>query len=130
MNKLWQLKKLSTNENLNEPQLLPKNWGPIFGLNGFIDKLDNLEWLGEEYQDMGWFVVGEVSDDLSFVTPLDDEMWSRAKQMLKDSDWSVLPDVPMIAQKYDEWIIYRRKLREIKLQPGFPDEIDWPEMPD
>ncbi len=126
MNKLWQLKKLSTDENLNEPQILPENWGPIFGLSGFVDKLNNLEWLGEHYQDMGWVVVGEAADEPSYVTPLNVEMWERAKQLLRESDWSVLPDVPMSAGERDNWIEYRRKLREIKLQPGFPEQIEWP----
>jgi len=39
MIKLWQLKNLSTNEALNEPQRLPENWGPIFGMAGIQDRL-------------------------------------------------------------------------------------------
>ena len=44
MSKLWQLKKLSDGSALSEPQPLPENWGPIFGLHGHEHyKADGLE---------------------------------------------------------------------------------------
>lgn len=49
--------------------------------------------------------------------------------MLVESDWAVLPDVPMTAGDRAEWIEYRRGLREIRLQTGFPDNIQWPKAP-
>ena len=125
--KLWQLKKLSTGEPQNEPQKLPENWGPIFGLHGFEDKLGDLSWLGDDYADLGWVVVGEEAE--AATASAADLEWERAKQMLRDSDWSVLPDVPMTAGERDAWIAYRRALREIRLQPGFPNEIVWPAAP-
>lgn len=124
---MWQLKKISTNEPQNDPQRLPENWGPIFGLHGFEEQLGDLSWLGEEYEDLGWFVVGE-EEEAAVATAADLE-WERAKQLLRDSDWSVLPDVPMTAGERDAWIIYRKALREIRLQPGFPTEIIWPSAP-
>lgn len=127
MKKLWQLKKISTNEPQNDPQRLPENWGPIFGLHGFEEQLGDLSWLGKEYEDLGWFVVGE-EEEAAVATAADLE-WERAKQLLRDSDWSVLPDVPMTAGERDAWIIYRKALREIRLQPGFPTEIIWPSAP-
>lgn len=125
--KLWQLKKLSTGEPQSEPQRLPENWGPIFGLHGFEDRLGDLSWLGEDYADLGWFVVGEEAEPA--VATAADLEWERAKQLLRDSDWSVLPDVPMTAGERDSWIEYRRALREIRLQAGFPTEIVWPAAP-
>jgi hypothetical protein len=125
---LWQLKKLSTNESLNEPQKLPENWGPIFGLAGIQDRLGDLSWLGEAYADQGWVIVGEAPDDNSQST-VSDIAWNRAKQMLKESDWAVLPDVPMTAGVKAEWIEYRRALREVRLQNGFPTNINWPTKP-
>lgn len=124
---MWQLKKISTNEPQNDPQRLPENWGPIFGLHGFEEQLGDLSWLGKEYEDLGWFVVGE-EEEAAVATAADLE-WERAKQLLRDSDWSVLPDVPMTAGERDAWIIYRKALREIRLQPGFPTEIIWPSAP-
>jgi hypothetical protein len=129
MKKLWQLKKLSTNEQLNEPQNLPENWGPILGLSGFIDKLDDLSWLGEEYHDMGWVVVGDAPADTEGTTLAQLE-WERAKQLLRESDWAVLSDVPMTSGDRAAWIDYRRVLREIRLQSDFPGDIQWPKAPD
>ena len=51
---MWQLRKLSTNEALSEAGPLPNNWGPIFGLHGFLDKIGDLSWAGPAYADKGW----------------------------------------------------------------------------
>jgi hypothetical protein len=57
---LWQLKKLSTNEPLNEPQELPDNWKNIFGLHASKDRLGDLSWAGHE--DIGWFEIGPAPE--------------------------------------------------------------------
>lgn len=128
MKKLWQLKNLISNEPLNEPQPLPENWGPILGLSGFIDRLGDLGWLGEEHANTGWFIVGEESDVVNESVIRQTE-WERAKQLLQESDWTMLPDVPMNRGEKTLWIEYRRQLREIRLQDGFPFEIEWPMPP-
>jgi len=51
---MWQLRKLSTSEALSEAGPLPNNWGPIFGLEGFKEKLSDLSWIGPAYADQGW----------------------------------------------------------------------------
>ena len=56
---MWQLRKLSTNEALSEPGPLPNNWGPIFGLHGFQEKLGDLSWLSPAYADQGWVELTE-----------------------------------------------------------------------
>jgi len=125
---LWQLKKLSTGETLNEPQNLPENWGPIFGMSGFLDKIGDLTWMGDpQYEGCGWVEVGDAPAVSSTTA---ETAWASAKNMLANSDWSMLPDVPMTSGKKAEWIEYRRALREIRLQPGFPDSIQWPVRPE
>ena len=124
---LWQLKRISTNQALNEPQKLPENWGPIFGLSGVKDKLGDLSWIGLE--DQGWFEV-EGTLPSSGESTLSDIEWNKAKGLLIDSDWSMLSDVPMTAGDKEKWIEYRKALREIKLQEGFPDTISWPAKPE
>ena len=129
MSNLWQLKKLSSGEALNEPQKLPENWGPIFGLSGFIDKIGDLSWLGDAYNDTGWVIVGDAPPDPVTSTKAELE-WGRAKQLLRESDWAVLPDVPMTSGTRALWIEYRRGVREIRLQAGFPNDIQWPKAPE
>jgi len=128
MIKLWQLKNLSTNEALNEPQKLPENWGPIFGMAGIQDRLGDLSWLGEAYSNQGWVIVGEAPADPVPSTAAE-LAWDRAKKLLQESDWSVLSDVPMTSGDKALWIEYRRSLREIRLQSGFPSKILWPVAP-
>ena len=126
---MWQLKKLSTSEALNQPQKLPENWGPIFGLAGIQDQLGNLSWLGENFVDQGWVVVGE--EPAPPALPSEAFLaWERAKQLLSDSDWSMLSDVPMTAGNKALWIEYRRNLREVRTQFGFPTDIQWPIKPE
>jgi hypothetical protein len=129
MSKLWQLKKLSSGEALNEPQRLPENWGPIFGLAGFIDKIGDLSWLGDAYNDTGWVIVGDAPALPTASTKAELE-WERAKQLLRESDWSVLPDVPLLDFQRTAWVEYRRALRDIRLQSGFPNDIQWPSSPE
>lgn len=129
MSKLWQLKKLSDGSALNEPQPLPENWGPIFGLHGFIDQIGDLSWLGDDYNNMGWVEVGDAPPGPA-TSSAAELAWNQAKIDLRNSDWAVLPDVPMTSGKRQEWIEYRRGLREIRLQVGFPDSIVWPIRPE
>jgi hypothetical protein len=126
---LWQLKNLKTGEFLNDPQKLPENWGPIFGLQGIVDRIGNLSWLGDPYTDLGWVVVGEAPPDPAQATAAD-LAWEHAKKLLAESDWSVLPDVPMTVGEKSAWIAYRKALREIRLQARFPDNIQWPKAPE
>ena len=123
---LWQLKKLSTNEALNEPQKLPENWGPIFGMSGFIDRLGNLSWLGDAYADQGWFEAGEETPD----TMTTDEVNATIAQRLKDSAWAVAEDDLTIKRgQRADWMFYRQALRDIPLQVGFHTNIVWPNEP-
>ena len=45
---------------------------------------------------------------------------------LAESDWTQLPDSPPDALT---WGVYRKALRDIPSQPGFPWDIIWPEAP-
>jgi hypothetical protein len=130
MKKLWQLKNRITGETLNEPQPLPANWGPIFGLEGVKDRLGDLSWLGEEYKDLKWVEL-EGTVDITTPTPSTPEelVWDQAKQLLADSDWAMLSDVPMTSGQKAAWIEYRRALRQIRTQPGFPN-VTWPQKPE
>ena len=130
MKKLWRLKKISTGEWQNEPQPLPENWGPIFGMEGISDRLNDLTWLGTEYHDLGWFEVGYQTSGSAATATSSELAWNQAKTLLRDSDWAVLSDVPMSSGARVDWIEYRRALREIRLQPGFPDNIIWPKIPE
>jgi len=84
--------------------------------------------LGEAYSNQGWVIVGEAPADPVPSTAAE-LAWDRAKKLLQESDWSVLSDVPMTSGDKALWIEYRRSLREIRLQSGFPSKILWPVAP-
>lgn len=52
---------------------------------------------------------------------------SERNQMLMESDWTQLPDVPESTRS--AWVEYRQALRDITDQHGFPDSILWPVKP-
>ena len=54
----------------------------------------------------------------------------RGKRLrkLRASDWSVVSDVPLTAEKKAEWEVYRQELRDITNQPD-PFNITWPTPP-
>jgi hypothetical protein len=60
---MWQLIRLSTNEALSEAGPLPNNWGPIFGLHGFLDKINDLSWIGPSYADKGWVELTKAEQE-------------------------------------------------------------------
>ena len=94
---------------------------------GIQDKLGDLSWLGKDFVDKGWFIVGDLPGPTK--EELEANVNSTAKQLLAQSDWSVLPDVPMTKGEREQWIEYRKALREIKLQAGYPANIIWPALP-
>jgi hypothetical protein len=51
------------------------------------------------------------------------------KYKLEDSDWTVLPDVPMEESLRNQWKVYRQELRDITTQPD-PFNITWPTPPE
>jgi hypothetical protein len=143
MAKLWQLKKISTGEPLNEPQLLPENWGPIFGMRGYLDKLNDLSWLGIE--DQGWFEVGDAPEpepepEPEIVPASPAVSLSPAEQVIKlrldllrESDYLMLPDAPITYGEQQLWLEYRAGLRKMSEQEAWPDEPEklvWPSRPD
>ncbi len=95
---------------------------------GIKDKIGDLSWLGDDFNDMGWVEV--ESEEAEDTSDLATTYWARAKWLLQDSDWSMLSDVPLTVEEKTNWIAYRKSLREIKLQVGFPNEINWPTKPE
>lgn len=126
---LWQLKKLSTGEALNEPQALPENWGPIFGMSGIKDRLGDLSWLGDSYADQGWVEVAEPTPveptTENKITAIKAEMDLRISQ----SDPMVAADNPATKGGRAAWLDYRKAVRNVPYQNGYPDSVLWPTPP-
>lgn len=52
---------------------------------------------------------------------------TRRNNLLLQSDWTQLPDVPINTSS--QWENYRAKLRDITRQSGFPWSVEWPTSP-
>jgi hypothetical protein len=116
-------------EPLTEPQELPENWGPVFGLANFEVKLDDLAWIGPEHEGTGWFHVGEKPpppEPASREDLIRQEAWNR----LRECDYRMLPDEPITAGKRAEWVEHRRELRRIHQTKHFPLDFELPASPE
>lgn len=47
-------------------------------------------------------------------------------RLLQESDWTQTEDSPV---DKNVWKTYRQALRDISVQPGFPYNVTWPELP-
>jgi hypothetical protein len=54
----------------------------------------------------------------------------RRNRMLKETDWTQVPDVPLTAEQRQQWSDYRQQLRDLSNLPGWPYDIDWPQSPE
>ena len=121
---MWQLRKLSTNEALSEVGPLPNNWGPIFGLHGFLDKIGDLSWIGPTYADKGWVELTEAEQ----------EALRKAKVMARvESEKSFatekLSDPTITVGDKSAWSEYLMTLDSVCLCPDFDCDPKFPTRP-
>lgn len=75
------------------------------------------------------YVVPVVEDVIPTTEEVAEQVRSRRKGLLFDSDWTQLPDAPLAVEQKSAWEVYRQSLRDITNQAGFPLDIVWPELP-
>jgi hypothetical protein len=110
---LWQLKEISTGKALTRPQSLPENWGPIFGLENFKDRLGDLSWVG--MPDQGWFEVDTETSE-AFLTSEEKihSIQSQIDSILAETADKVMAENTTISKGEQAlWIKYRNALGEI-----------------
>lgn len=59
----------------------------------------------------------------------DEEVRQERDRLLAASDKHLMPDYPHTENERGRWRRYRQQLRDITVQPGFPD-VTWPEEPE
>lgn len=75
----------------------------------------------------GETAVSEVPQIVLDRIEADQRRQERAK-LLRDTDWTQLPDSPLNNGEREAWADYRQALRDLPAQPGFPD-CEWPSPP-
>ena len=68
--------------------------------------------------------VGEWTTDQEYAA---EDVRAQRDALLAETDWTQLPDVPAATKA--KWQAYRKALRDVTKQPGFPLQINWPEKP-
>lgn len=71
-------------------------------------------------------VVKDYSREIDGLPVSDSDIRSIRNSLLASSDWTQVSDAPV---DKEAWATYRQELRDITLQPGFPDNITWPTAP-
>lgn len=74
-------------------------------------------------------MTGSLSVEDSIKPPIEEVIRSNRNIALSLSDWTVLSDAPLDPTTQAAWIEYRRLLRDIPQQSGFPDNVVWPTVP-
>lgn len=52
----------------------------------------------------------------------------RRDELLASCDWTQMADAPLTKEQKTAWQTYRQALRDVTTQPGFPQELSWPEF--
>ena len=98
---------------------------------------DNIQF----FESMGYTEVGEVErayDGRYFVAghapmmPQEEavtQVRAERDRRLAETDWYMMPDYPADPDTLEVVKNYRKALRDITLQSGFPRDVEWPVMP-
>ena len=107
---------MSTNEALSEAGPLPTDWGPIFGLEGFKEKLGDLSWIGPDYVDQGW--VELTSDEQALANK--SQVLARIETEKTIANAALNESTITINSKI-AWDNYLTALEVVSLSPDFKD---------
>ena len=59
---------------------------------------------------------------------LAEQIRAERNRKLAETDWMVLPDVPIRQAEREAVLQYRQALRDIPQQRGFPEVVIWPDI--
>ena len=71
------------------------------------------------------YPLGELKTDEEYAS----EARGERNALIAETDYLVMPDYPLDAEKKAAVLAYRQALRDVPEQEGFPRQIDWPVKP-
>jgi hypothetical protein len=99
-------------------------------LAGIQDRLGDLSWLGEAYANQGWVQVEAQPPAQATRDEKVALVNAQIQQRLSESNPMVAADNAIMTKgKRIEWIEYRKLVKEVVLQSGYPDVVLWPTPP-
>lgn len=57
------------------------------------------------------------------------ELRRQRNQLLTQSDWTQLADVPLTQEQKNAWAVYRQALRDVPSSFSTLEDVVWPETP-
>lgn len=93
------------------------------------------------FDSMGYTEVGEVEqayDGRYFIAgyaptkpqeEIEKQVRVERNRRIAETDWYMMPDYPADPETLEVVKNYRKALRDITLQSGFPRDVEWPVMP-
>jgi hypothetical protein len=98
------------------------NDGQYYIENGVAVKMPNkpIGFFVFDYNTKSW--IPDVNEASAYVL-------LRRLDLLSTSDWTQIPNNPLTVEKQSEWAVYRKNLRDITTQSGFPLNVVWPVAP-
>lgn len=77
------------------------------------------------------FVVRDASAEeiVSRTEAKESDVRRQRNKLLRQSDWTQLPDAQITQEKVSEYATYRQALRDVPAQAGFPWSVTFPEAP-
>lgn len=79
---------------------------------------------------LGWDIIDLTTNEkneLNFKQKI--KIREERNRLLQETDWTQLKDSPLDITKQNEFLEYRKLLRDISNQPSFPWNIIWPNKP-
>lgn len=91
----------------------------------FVEAPDEVEWFWT--YDGTNFAPPPQPSQAELTTKKAEEVRAERNRLLAETDWTQVADVPQASR--DKWVAYRQALRDVPAQPGFPENITWPQKP-
>jgi len=79
--------------------------------------------------DWRWETAAQRWQAVATPAALARDIRARRAKLLNACDWVVSRAAEAGQPVPPEWAAYRQALRDVPLQPGFPDAIEWPALP-
>lgn len=88
------------------------------------NKPDDTDLYNHSWDDREWKWI-----KVKTLAAIEIDVRQERDKRLSDCDWTQIADADLTQSEKADWREYRKKLRDIPDQPGFPTEINWPESP-
>lgn len=74
--------------------------------------------------------IKELNKITKYINPQESDIMRRKRdRLIAETDWTQLPDASLNEDKKSEYAKYRKELRDITLQAGFPNSVQFPIKP-